>query len=866
MKPLMTLRTRSVFGLDRFTAMQFKPMQPLEHLISWALLAIAAPLLWWGAHTGHQVVIKPKTLTWLHSVLELLVIMAALQIFVAGFRALASPRKGAMVMLGLLFLGVGALDFLHIMRIVHMADGPTPSNTHLTDLLWPAARALAAGALLGYLLIPDIPVVSRLQKRQGLGAVLLVVCLFWGIDRLWRNRVSELSEVGLDLPSVLAGMSWLVFGIHLISFGVLWLRRRNLRREHFTAMCFTLGLLSISDIFVMKLGMMDKQAVHVIGHVYMVAAYLYLFQTTLKESLRQQLASMAKQHQRQKLTLSIAPSGILWVNKSGTILEANPAVVMLTGYPEQDLVGQNIKRLLPERLGGIHDAQIQSYFTKPDPGAVTMLDEQLLCRDGSMLPVDISVGFCDDEDERHAIVYINNLTERKKFEATLHDQAFRDALTELPNRSWFYQRLQQTLTRADSLGSCVFVLLLDLDDFKTINDSFGHATGDALLVQVVQPMRSVLRESDTLARLGGDEFAILLDGLDGQSDATQVAAKLLLELRATYQVQGLNVNLSASIGVASFPDDGKDADTLLRYAEMAMYAAKAAGRGTCCLYSPDMERGVHEDMQIHMRLKNAIRLRTLTLLYQPQVDVVSGAIVGVEALLRWVDPVLGQVSPARFIPVAEATGLILPLSDWVLETACTQIAAWMRTGTPVQVAVNFSAQQFLQPDLCERVADTLRRTGAIAKWLDIEITESLAMVHPEKARAQLNALVALGCRVALDDFGTGYSSLAYLKALPIHKLKIDKSFIDGVPHDTNDAAISRAIIALAHSLGMKLIAEGVETDAQLAFLRQYGCETYQGWLFAKAMSAQELTLLLPAAPVQYRTGVYLPSSTSKSAA
>jgi EAL domain-containing protein (putative c-di-GMP-specific phosphodiesterase class I) len=224
----------------------------------------------------------------------------------------------------------------------------------------------------------------------------------------------------------------------------------------------------------------------------------------------------------------------------------------------------------------------------------------------------------------------------------------------------------------------------------------------------------------------------------------------------------------------------------------------------------------------------------------------SDAIVGAEALLRWVDPVLGRVSPDRFIPIAETTGLILSLSDWVLEAACTQIAAWMRAGTPLRVAVNFSAQQFRQPDLSKRVADTLKRTGAQAHWLDIEITESLAMTHPAKAVVQLNALVALGCRVALDDFGTGYSSLAYLKVLPIHKLKIDNSFMDGVPHDANDAAISCAIIALAHNLSMTLIAEGVETDAQLAFLRQHGCEAYQGWLFAKAMTAAELTLMLPA--------------------
>jgi diguanylate cyclase (GGDEF)-like protein/PAS domain S-box-containing protein len=823
--------------------MQSKSKHHLEYAISWTLLALTVALSWCSL-TGHPPVVEHKKAMWLHWVLGLLAIVVSMQIFVAGYRALESPRKGAMVMLGLLFLGVGTLDFLHIMSNVDVTDEPSLAST---GLLWLAARALAASALLVYVALPDSPVISWLQKRLGLGAVLLAVCLIWGADLLWRDHVFALSKVGLDLPFIKAGLPWLIVGIHLINFGVLWRRRADLGRERFTDMCFTVCLLSISDLLVIELSIKGDEGLHLMGHVYMVASYLYLFQSTLNESLRLPLAGLAKQNQRENLTLSIAPNGILWINKNGTILEANPAAAVLTGYPQSDMVGQSINLFFPSHLRGQHAEQLQGYFTKPKPDAVMdILDAKLLCRDGSLLPVDISVGLCEDAGEQHAIVYISNLTERKKFEATLRDQAFHDELTGLPNRRLFYQLLQQTLARADRSGERVVVLLLDLDGFKTINDSFGHATGDALLAQAGKRMRAVLRESDTLARLGGDEFAILLDGIGGISDATQVASKLLLTLSAVYQVQGLEVSMNGSLGLAFFPDDGNDGDTMLRYADMAMYAAKAAGRSTYCLYSQDMEQSIHEDMQIHMRLKDAIGMGTLALHYQPQVEVVSGAIVGVEALLRWADPVLGPVSPARFIRVAESSGLILTLSDWVLETACTQIADWMQAGTPVRVAVNFSAQQFRQHDLPERVADTLRRTGAQAQWLDIEITETIAMTHPEKAAVQLNALVALGCRVSLDDFGTGYSSLSYLKSLPIHKLKIDKSFMDGVPHEANDSAISRSIIALAHSLGMELTAEGVETDAQLAFLRLHGCETYQGWLFAKAMTAAELTMMLPA--------------------
>ncbi|WP_293606446.1 putative bifunctional diguanylate cyclase/phosphodiesterase [Polaromonas sp. UBA4122] len=455
--------------------------------------------------------------------------------------------------------------------------------------------------------------------------------------------------------------------------------------------------------------------------------------------------------------------------------------------------------------------------------------------------MDISLGNWEDEGARHAIAYIRDLTGRKKFEESLRHQATHDELTGLPNRWLFHLQLDQAVVRAGRSGLRVAVLFLDLDYFKTVNDSFGHATGDALLVQVGTRMRSILRENDTLARLGGDEFAVLLTDLADVDEAVSVATKLLTSLQASYRLQDQDVYSGGSLGLAFYPDDAQDSDTLLRYADLAMYQAKQAGRGAYACYSQEMDRRVHEDMQLHTRLKEAIAQGILKLHYQPQVDVESGAVVGAEALLRWHDPVLGDVSPSRIIPIAEATGLILPLSDWVLETACEQIAAWAQAGTPLRVAVNFSAQQFRQRNLPEKVRAALERTGAQAQWLGIEITESVAMTQPEQAREQLNALVALGCSVALDDFGTGYSSLAYLKALPVSKLKIDQSFMKGIPHDANDVAISRAIIALAHSLGLTLVAEGVETDAQLAFLRQYGCETYQGWLFAKAMEPGDLT-------------------------
>jgi len=469
---------------------------------------------------------------------------------------------------------------------------------------------------------------------------------------------------------------------------------------------------------------------------------------------------------------------------------------------------------------------------------------KLLRRDGEMLPVDISLGNFNDGGVQYAIAYINDLTERKKYEDSLRHQATHDELTGLPNRFLFRLQLDHELAHSKRTGLKIAVFLIDLDNFKSVNDNYGHTAGDTILVQVSARISSTLRENDMLARLGGDEFAIFLTDLIDINEAMNVATKVLNLFQVPFRLQEHNVYSGASLGLAFYPDDAQDGDTLLRYADMAMYQAKQAGRGGFACYSTELNSRAHDDRELYTRLKEAIDQNLLKLHYQPQVDVQSGLIVGAEALLRWHDPVLGNVPPGRFIPLAEATGLILPLSDWVLQTACEQIAAWTLAGVPLCVAVNFSAQQFRQQDLHAKVLATLTRTNSAAKWLCIELTESIAMLHPEAAHAQLTALVALGCSIALDDFGTGYSSLAYLKTLPVSKLKIDKSFMDGIPHDTNDVAISNTIITLAHNLGLTLVAEGIESDAQLAFLREHNCEVYQGWLFAKAMHADDLTKLL----------------------
>lgn len=476
------------------------------------------------------------------------------------------------------------------------------------------------------------------------------------------------------------------------------------------------------------------------------------------------------------------------------------------------------------------------------------LDLWMERQDGSKVPVDVALGHSDTHGGA-AVAFVRDISDVRRLEAQTHYQATHDTLTGLLNRWQFGQRLEQAIAQAGRHGRPFAVLLLDLDDFKAINDGYGHAMGDQVLREVARRLKGALRAGDTLARLGGDEFTVLVHELTRPEDASQVAAKLLQALGVPFLLHGFEVSLCASAGIAIFPHDAADSETLMRYADMAMYHAKERGRSNCAVYAPHMGQKMTEKLLLHERLKMAMAYGGLALHYQPQVNVITGQIEAVEALLRWIDPQLGVVPPSCFIPVAEATGLILALGTWVLDTACRQIAAWERAGIRLRVAVNLSAQQLRQTDLVEQLQRQLQAHGASPQLLELEITESEAMADSEQARRVLASLQSIGVGVTLDDFGTGHSSLAYLQQLPVTRIKIDRSFIQPVLHSEGDANLVRAVIALAHTLGLQVVAEGVEHAGQLRFLAEHGCETYQGWLHSKAVPAQDIVLLYGASQV-----------------
>ncbi|NMF87945.1 EAL domain-containing protein [Aromatoleum petrolei] len=440
----------------------------------------------------------------------------------------------------------------------------------------------------------------------------------------------------------------------------------------------------------------------------------------------------------------------------------------------------------------------------------------------------------------HYVGILNDVTERKEAEAQLAFLAHHDRLTGLPNRAYFDQRLGQVLAGANR-GQGFALCFVDLDRFKVINDSLGHGAGDAVLVEVARRIAGVCRGGDTLVRLAGDEFVILIEGAGESGDAAAVAERVLQALSRPVSAAGRDVDVAASLGIALCPDDGRDAETLLRNADAAMYAAKAAGRNTFRFYDEAMNRRARLRLSFEADLRRAAARGQLELFYQPQLRGDDGALVGAEALLRWRHPERGLVSPLEFIPVAEEAGIIAELGEWALREAARQIADWRRRGVAVpRVAVNLSARQFHAPDLVERVTRILAEAEVPSAWIELEITESTAMQDPAGAVRMLQRLREHGLEVAMDDFGTGHSSLGMLRTLPIDVLKLDRSFVQHLPASGTDAAVATAVVTLARQLGLAVVAEGVETPAQRAFLADLGCDRLQGFLFARPLPAAEV--------------------------
>ena len=529
------------------------------------------------------------------------------------------------------------------------------------------------------------------------------------------------------------------------------------------------------------------------------------------------------------------------------LLYLNPAAERVYGRPVRDFFADS--SLWPRTLHPNDRDRVLGCLYALKVNDVVTIECRIVRPDGSerWLEVRARVGNGNDGSPVRIDGVASDISERRSHAERIAYQANHDALTGLPNRSLLNDRISQALAQARRTDQHVAILFLDLDGFKFVNDSYGHAFGDALLRTTAARLEVVVRESDTIARLGGDEFVILLPSLARSEDAVQVASKVLDAFKVKISQDGRDLYLGASIGISVFPQDGDSCDLLLQHADLAMYRAKSNGRNGIQSYSIEMGLQAQERMELERALRFALERDELALHYQPQVDRDGGRIVCVEALLRWHHPTLGMVSPARFIPVAEETGLIIPIGEWVLRTACAQAKAWHASGhSELCVAVNMSAKQFQQQDVPALVRDVLNCTRLPAKCLELELTESVLMHNTDAALATMRQIKNLGVRLALDDFGTGYSSLSYLKRFPIDVLKIDQSFTFEVTSDEGAASITRAIIAMARSLNMTTVAEGVETKEQLDFLGALGCDVMQGFHISRPLPVSQITALLDA--------------------
>jgi diguanylate cyclase (GGDEF)-like protein/PAS domain S-box-containing protein len=531
-------------------------------------------------------------------------------------------------------------------------------------------------------------------------------------------------------------------------------------------------------------------------------------------------------------------------NKDGVVADFKFAAVnsraeKLTGRSRDELRAQTLCGWMPSaRHNGMFDRLVHvtlngGVYQEEGPNLVPQLQAEWL----HWQVVGVEGG---------VVAIARDITERKRAEERIYHMAHHDTLTGLPNRSLICDRLEQSIAHAERNKESVLVAFIDLDSFKLVNDTLGHNAGDELLKEVAGRMVGCVRREDTVGRFGGDEFVLVLPHVsDNPQMLMPVLNKILESVVQPIMLEGQKMQVSCSIGVAIYPRDGRDADTLMMHADAAMYRAKDSGKNNCQFYTHEMNAGLEEKLALTEGLRKALEEHQLSLAYQPKVNLESGRMFGVEALLRWQHPQRGAVSPAQFIPLAEEHGLIIPIGEWALREACRQACAWQDAGLPpLVVSVNVSARQFDDPRLVERVASALAWSGLDPQWLELEVTESMIMRDTAQSVAKMRQLEAMGITLAIDDFGTGYSSLAALKSFPISRLKIDQSFVRDLVANPDDQAITCAIISLSHQLDMRVIAEGVETEQQRSFLQQHGCDEMQGYLFSRPVPPQEITAML----------------------
>ncbi len=792
----------------------------------------------------------------IHLLMELFAIVIAMLIVVVSWHTLdaRSPRGTHVLIAG--FLVVAVCDTVHALTYEGMPDFLLPSSTPRAIFFWLMGRGVEVCTMALVALRWRAP----WSKQVWLGLSLLSCCAIlwlgtWGIARFPTTFVP-----GQGVTAFKAEFEYLLCFLYLLVAALFWrqARRGSDARDYLLALsAFVMGIGEI--MFTAYVRPSDFQ--NVFGHSYKIVSYGLLYWATFVTSLRapfedvRRSEHMLRESEERIRSLSDhLPDSMLY-----RVVQQAPGVFQFLYVSEgvQRLYGITAEQALHDyelvyRLFNADDrAQLRRQIERSARELSNIAQTLRLHQpDGSLRWIQISSA--PHRNSEGQLVWDgvhNDITELQRAQQEVERLGFYDALTGLPNRRLLMDRLGQSLASSQRMGRCGALIFMDLDHFKNFNDTLGHDLGDALLRQVAERLAAVVRAGDTVSRFGGDEFVVVLDDLSQHPEDAATEAQLLAEqfqqaLRAPLVLGGQQRFITVSIGISLFGIWPTTIDEMMKSADLALYRAKSAGRNTLVFFDPQMQTVASERAAMEADIRHALQAGQFVLYYQPQVEV--GRITGVEALIRWNHPAQGLVSPARFIPVAEETGLIVPMGLWVLETVCRQLAAWSATAATAALAmsVNVSVRQFRQPGFVEQVLHTLRATQAPAQLLKIELTESLLAEDMENIIAKMSALRAAGVSFALDDFGTGYSSLSYLKRFPLSVLKIDQSFVRDILIDPHDAAITKTIIALGQSLGLAVIAEGVELEGQRAYLALHGCTAYQGYLFYRPMPIEALAPIL----------------------
>ncbi|ART56773.1 hypothetical protein CBP36_10205 [Acidovorax carolinensis] len=886
----------------------------------------------------------------LHMALETLAIVVAALTFGVVWSARHEQLPRNALVLGCAFLGVGLLDFSHMLSYSGMPDFITPSSPEKAIHFWLAARLLSALALLAVAWLPWSTSASRTYVVTLVALVVVLVAALHSLFFFAPHLVPETFVQGQGLTAFKIGFEYALMALYLAAAALLLWHMGRPRSFNASGLFAAACVMGLSEFFFTRYtGVTDIY--NMTGHFYKVLAYAFLYRAVFVETVQQPYNLLRASQRQLQATLDALPDPLLEIDDEGRYVDVRAGHVGSLAAPINQLLGKNLQEVLPAEsaritLAALDEARQQGFSRgsvvalqvpdgnrwfelsvarkAPQPGqdptfvVISRDITQRLESDEAMrklslavsqnpLPIVItdlrgSIEFVNDAFTRTSeytadevlgknprmlqsgktpsatyrgmwtqlkqgkpwqgeltnrsksgreftesvliypvrnaegvvtnyLAHKEDITERKLAAERIQQLSHHDQLTGLPNRVMLGKHFDYVISQTNALA----VLWIDLDRFKDVNDSLGHNAGDLLLLEISQRLRTSLQDNATLSRHSGDDFVALLPHTS-QDEAAKLCTRLLDVLAQPVQVAGQEIFLTASIGIAISPDDGQQLDALLKNAETAMYRVKEDGRNSYRFFTPEMQAHTSRALALGNALKQALPRGELHLVYQPQVSLLDGRVVGAEALLRWNHPQWGVVSPAEFIPLAEANGLIVPIGEWVLHTALRQLRAWLDGGLPMMtMAVNLSAVQFGQAGLTDMVSQLLRQTGVPPEALELELTEAVAMKTPEVAAQKMQELSQRGIRLSIDDFGTGYSSLSYLKRFNINQLKIDQSFVRDIGTDTDDQAIATAIVQMAHSLGMTTIAEGVETAEQLDFLRARGCDQVQGYHYSRPL-------------------------------